>query len=337
MRHLNRRTINKVWCNMPRICQVVSIVGGVCACILTVSACSSTSSSATNSTTTVVTRDSPIFLVPNIHVGEIGWCVVEPNGYECLEGITRTPVISESWSRSEPPPVSRGYAITTSQVRTVSVAGRHVPTRSEETLPPGLRVVTVEAYGGRSQSESGNGRARRLHFVPFNARGEVVAERLTSREPGKFSVEAVSNPERPTTGACRIELAAPLTGLVAEAANVAVGVKPYRSAVSGAYASCANTLYQFGDKRLIVAIMLNASDPGATPGDLPGMRPLDGHPGFIETLGIEGEMVGRRLPGAWLVVSGRGVLTQRLKLLEDIRATLNLPEGPASGEGVPSG
>lgn len=313
------------------------LVGVVSACVLAVSACSSTGSSAMNPETTVVTRDIPIFLVPNIDAGEIGWCVAEPNGYSCLEGSVRTPVVAESWSRSSPPPVSRGYAVTTSQVTTVSVAGQRVPTRSEPALPHGLRVVTVEVRGGHSRSESSRRRAGAFHFRSFNARGEVIIERLTGSEPGKLPVEAVPDPEHPTSGACQIELAAPFAGLVAEAASVAVGVKPYRSAISGTFASCANTVYHLGEQRLVAAVMLSASDPGAMPRDLPGMRPLSGHAGIVQTPGIEGEMVGRRIPGAWLVVSGGTVLIQRLKLLEDLRATLDLPGGSVATGDTRSG
>jgi hypothetical protein len=54
------------------------------------------------------------------------------------------------------------------------------------------------------------------------------------------------------------------------------------------------------------------------------MQPLSGHPGISQAPGTEGEIVARRIPGAWLaVVKGQG-LAQRLTLLEHLSATVQL-------------
>jgi hypothetical protein len=302
------------------------LVGTISACVLAVSACSSTGSAATDPTAKVVIRDEPIRLVPDIDIGEVGWCVIDPRGYLCPYGFVRTPVIVTSWSRSGPPPVSEGYAVTTSQVVTVSVAGRRMPTRSESALPRGLRVVTVEVRGthGRPRSDSRSA-AGLLRFRPFNASGEAIIERLTRPEPFNLPVEAVPDPEHPGNGVCEIEIAAPLAGLVAETASVVREVKPYKSAISSTLAACANTHYRLDGQRDVAAVMIDASAPGTTPAYLPGMRPIKGRAGVFQTPGIEGQMVGRRIPGAWLFVSGGGVLLRRLNLLEHLRATFELP------------
>jgi hypothetical protein len=304
------------------------LVGAISACVLAVSACSSTGSAATDPTAKVVIRDEPVLLVPNIHTGEVGWCVIDPGGYLCPYGFVRTPVIVASWSRSSSPPVSEGYAVTTSQVVTVSVAGRRVPTRSESVLPRGLRVVTVEVDGtwGGSRSDSRTA-AGRLRFTPFNASGEAITERLTSGEPVNLPVETVPDPERPGNGACEIEITAPLAGLVTETASVVTEVKPYKSAISSTLAACANTQYRLDGRHIVAAVMIDASAPGATPAYLPGMRPIKGRAAVFQTPGVEGQMVGRRIPGAWLFISGGGALLRRLNLLEHLRATVRVPGG----------
>jgi hypothetical protein len=325
MRRQNPRITDRVRLRMVHL-RRFCLVGAIGVCVLAVSACASTGDAATDPTAKVVILDEPIRLVPNINTGEVGWCVTDPHGYSCPYGFVRTPVIIASWSRSSPPPVSEGYAVTTSQVVTVSIAGRRVPTRSESVLPRGLRIVTVEVRGtpGRSRSDSRSA-AGRLRFTPLNADGEAITELLTSPEPFNLPVEAVADPEHPGNVACEIEVAAPLAGLVAEAASVVREVKPFKSAISSTLAACANTQYRLNGRRVVAAVMISASDPGARPAYLPGMHPIKGHAGVFQTPGIEGQMVGRRISGAWLFVSGGGVLLQRLNLLEHIRAKFELP------------
>jgi hypothetical protein len=48
-----------------------------------------------------------------------------------------------------------------------------------------------------------------------------------------------------------------------------------------------------------------------------------GRPDVVEAPTVGGEMVGRRLDGAWLVVASKGV-DQRLRLLEHFRTTIRL-------------
>lgn len=293
----------------------------VSASLLAVSACSSTGSPATS----VVVRDVPVLFIPNIESGEVGWCVSEPNGYSCPDGPTRTPIIAESWNRSYPPPVAEGYVVTTSQVVAVSIEGRRMPTRRESTLPYGLRGIMVEIRGLRGESESTfTKKARRVRIIPYNARGKRIAERPTNSVPFKLPTESVVDAEHPRNGACRIEVARPLAGLAVEEANTVVKVKPYKSLISGTLASCANTRYRLSGQRLVAAIMLDASHPGSQPENLRTMRLLAGHTDVFQTPGIEGEMVAKRIPGAWLFVGGRGELQQRLILLEHLRARVHL-------------
>lgn len=287
-------------------------------CTFAVSACASQRGGPAAS---VVVRNDAILLVPNIEAGEVGWCVSEPSGYSCPDGPVRTPIIAESWSGESQPPVSEGYALTTGQVATVSIGGRRVRTRYESALPRGLRVVTVEVHGrfGSKLTPIGH-----LRFLPFDASGKAITERVSSREPFKLPTQPVSDPEHPSDRMCEIRVSAPLRGLAAEKADTVVAVKPYNAPIGNTLASCANTQYRLGGRRLKAAVMLNASYPGTAPGFLPGMRSLSGGAGVFEAPGVEGEMVGRRIRGAWLFVSGSGALEQRLAVLNHLSASVNL-------------
>jgi hypothetical protein len=78
---------------------------------------------------------------------------------------------------------------------------------------------------------------------------------------------------------------------------------------------CLDTVYVYQEEHhLTAAVLLNAADPGATPPPLPGMKPLQGHPGLFEAPGPSGEMAARRIPGAWLVV-GEGTYAGSFRTL----------------------
>ncbi len=302
-------------CPMLRLVFVILLVS----CVLGVAACSSSG----HPSASLVIRDKPISLVPDIEAGEVGWCVVTRNSVGCLDGPPREPIVSESWSRSDPPPVSEGSAITISSVRAVLIDGRRVPTRREGALPDGLRTVTVELQGPLSttfRKQVGNAR-----FAPLNVRGGRITERRISRELFKLPTESVPDPAHPAAGSCRIQVSGRLTEFVAESARVVTQLTPYKSVIRGTFSSCAKTTYRVRGQQIVAAVLLDAAHPGSTPAALPAMQSLQGHHEIFRAPGeFEGDMIARRIHGAWLVVSGPSGVQQRLALLEDLRATIHL-------------
>jgi hypothetical protein len=54
------------------------------------------------------------------------------------------------------------------------------------------------------------------------------------------------------------------------------------------------------------------------------MEPVPGHTDIYQAPGPEGELLGRRIAGAWLVVEKGQGLQQRLGFLEHLRVELEL-------------
>jgi hypothetical protein len=281
-------------------------------CVVGLSACSSAPSAA---------KDQGVLLVPRMDAGWAGWCL---DG--CVSGSSRPPVIAETWTSESPPTRTFGYALTTSQVLSVSIdGGSPIPTRAEAALPDGLRAVVIEIPGLNLET------AERLpRLTPLNASGETIPQAAGRPKPdyaGILGVEvptrSLTNPARPTSGACRIS-STHLAGLKIGGGSVITRVTSYSGLRGQGFISCASTSYSLDGWPILAGMFLNASHPGMTPPSLPAMQPLSGHPGIFQAPGTEGEMVARRIPGAWLaVVKGQG-LAQRLTLLEHLSATVHL-------------
>jgi hypothetical protein len=272
---------------------------------------------------------TPIRLVPDTQAGIAGWCVAELNGVVCQEERPHEPIIAGSWSSSSPPPVAEGYALTSSQVAAVSVnGGPRIPTRHEAALPDGLRVVAVTLHGVKRLRLSGATKRHRFRprFTPLNVQGKPIVKLATPHPrlvAAPLPTLSLRDPANPTTGVCRIETATSLAGLVPEGGSVLTQVRPNRELLGEAFLSCASTGYSLEGWSPVAAILLSASQPGATPPSLPAMQELPGHPGAFEAPGFNGGMVARRVPGAWLVVE-RAPLQQRLTLLEHLGAAVYL-------------
>jgi hypothetical protein len=302
-------------------------------CVMIASACASSSRASSSSTgldyKSITIDHASILLVPSIEAGSAGWCVTKPNGVVCPEGRPRGPVIVESWSSSNPPPVTAGYALTSNQAATVSIdGGQRIPTRSESALPDGLRAVAVEIHGWhRPQSSDATVHPRSVpRFIPMNVKGEVLQERIAPQLAllaTPLPTQSLPDAAHPTIGTCQIETALPLVGLVADGGSVLTQVRPRRGLLGEAFLSCASTSYSLDGWSPLAGVLLNASQPGAKPSLLPGMQSLSGHPGIFEAPSINGGMVARRVPGAWLVVE-RAPLQQRVTLLEDLRGRIHI-------------
>ncbi len=303
----------------PRVSRMF-LVQAVTVCVLVLTACASGHPSAA-----LVVRHDQIRLVPDIEAGEVGWCAVTLKGFTCPDGSTEAPIISESWTRSSPPPITQGYVVTTNQVRAVSINGGHpIATRSESTLPNEFRVVAVEVRD-RHGALGSNPRTIRPNVRLFDGRGRLISERRIRVGLFRLPTAVVPDPDHPTHGACRIEdQPVPIVGLVADEANVATQVIPDKDPLGKAFMSCANTKYHLGGQRLAAAVLLDASHPGLAPPRLPAMRPLAGSTAIVEAPGLEGEMAARRVSGGWLVVEGGNSVGQRVAVVRHLRASIHL-------------
>jgi hypothetical protein len=288
-----------------------------------------------------------VLLVPDVNAGWAGWCLVEGRSAGGCGGVRgRYPIIAESWTSGGPPPTTRGYAVVTAPVMTVSIrGGPPIATRRQATLPDTLRGVVMEIRG----AEFG-GSTPLPHFIPHDAKGKLFPEMAKASPPlrTQLPVRRLRDPAHPMTGvcpgramcssmpprrarnpvgACRIETGG-LAGVVADAGNVAMPVRPVQGLLPRAFLTCASTSYTLNNRPLLAGMLLDAAHPGSTPAPLPGMRLLPGYPGIIQAASSEGPIVGRRIRGAWLVVAkgdtGREGLRRRLTVLEHLRAAVRI-------------
>jgi hypothetical protein len=270
-------------------------------------------------------------LVPPLSAGSVGWCLAEMPDGGCAAGRSRPPVIAETWSATEHPSVAIGYAITTSEVHAISVRGNIVDTEAQPSLPSGLRAAVVELAGVNPERE------RLPRFAPLNASGETIFQapgrgREIARGvlASELATVPVPDPARPTTGPCQVRLTAGSShdGVTASAGNVVAEVKPSTGLIGEGYLACASTSYNYRGWRIVASLLLSAGNPAATPSPLPGAHKLRGDVGLFlapgqEGTGVERELLARRVPGAWLVLSG-AKLRQRLAVLAHLKAIVDL-------------
>jgi hypothetical protein len=82
-----------------------------------------------------------------------------------------------------------------------------------------------------------------------------------------------------------------------------------------------DTEYSLGHSSLDAGVLLDATAPAqAAPVSLPGEAPVHRHPGLYSAPGWNGQLLGRRVGNAWLVVEGGAGLQQRIALLSHLRA-----------------
>lgn len=295
----------------------------VAASLLAASSCSHASVPARNLAghALQVARPEEVRLVPSLEAGWAGWCMTRDgetsSTSSCFYTRSRSPIVAESWRGGGPPPVANGVALTTSKVVAVSLEGRSpLLTHPEPALPGGLRAVVVEIRGKESPFP---------RFRPLDARGEPMP---VSAQPGpalgiEMPSRALASAESPTRGSCRIR-AAYLRGLTVTGGRVLSSIGATRRLLGRAFLTCASTEYDLDNWPLRAAVLLDAALPQGTPSAIPAMRPVQGHTGIFRAPGPEGELLGRRLPHAWLVVASGHGMQQRLTLLEHLRARVQL-------------
>jgi hypothetical protein len=242
------------------------------ACLLIASSCSSSS--------TPTGKNEAVLLLPPDNAGWAGWCASTSSKLIIGCGAyvrSRPPIIAESWSAEgeKSNAVIRGFALTTDRVTSVAIKGKgSISTRTESTLPPGLRSVVVEIHGeGPAAGESFP------RFTPLNSKGVAIPE---SAQPGKPLVTWTKtiglDPAHPSIGVCRIE-AEPLTGLTIEWGSVIAQAGSYHGDFLGqAFQACATTACNLDGWPIVATVLLSASNPRSPSGPLPGALSAQGTP-----------------------------------------------------------
>jgi hypothetical protein len=287
-------------------------------CSVCLFACSPCGSSA-GSTLAWRATSTQVQLLPELTGGVAGWCITDAPGMGCPVSETfRGPIVAESWLGYGPPVRTEGFALTTGDVAAVSVeGGPAIPTRGAPELPGGLREVVVRAPGRIVGAFP--------HFTALDAAGRTlmgagkagVPTSVTS--PGK----PWARPQREPRGICELK-STRLGGLVATAGFVVSRAVPFTGVGGRSFLSCASNSYTFDGWPLVGSVLVDGARPTAPPAALPGMKSIPHSRGLFDAVGANGTMVARRIPGAWLVVSGGRAEQQRLAVVAHLRATLHL-------------
>jgi hypothetical protein len=229
-------------------------------------------------------------------------------------------------------------------------------TRPEPRLPDGYRVAVgfpqVE-HGGSPQAIgafnpvalAANGRelaTRRLPGgTPWVPDPTVSWQRspqvglhtlfMIPRSAGRARGQRVLVRRSPPEGPCAID-SSRLHGAQQQLGNVVLRVLPVPQVIGRAYLSCIDTEITDRGWAVDVALLLDAHHPGTWPAPLPGATPVAGHPGVVNAQsGIFGDITGRRVGDAWLVVDSSSrlalrtsALAQRLAVLDALRTCVKL-------------
>lgn len=288
-----------------------------------------------------------VVLVPLLKAGSVGWCAMERVTGNCGESTGHLPILVESLSESsgtggsdiERGVTLEGMVVATPRVAAVAVEKLRIlrdPLRvvgrerwsaagtfalhKEPGLPNGLRATVVAIKYKRPA-----GQRILVRFLPLNANGKQIPQtRATVPLSEMRPVKSVSDAARPASGVCRIYMK-PMNGVFAFGAEVIDSVTPEPGFISHAFITCASTIYKIGGWRVEAAVLLDAANPGATPVALPLMKSLPGHSGVVEAWPENNvPVLARRVPHAWLVVTEGRDMSERLRVLEHLSASVHL-------------
>jgi hypothetical protein len=291
-------------------------------------------------------------LLPVLHGGSVAWCLTVAAGAGCpIPSLKSGPIIAEHWAvgggvevisgRSAPKrrgvgPQAEGFALTTDEVVSVAVAGSNpIPTLHTRGLRRGLRTVALKirgAWAPEVEMPSLFGWSRRAKSHPdfrtlrhWTARVNPSPRRVQKRSspPTNWQGERGADQASAPVGVPCALKSKGLPGIVATGGFVATQLDPASGFIGKPFMSCASNLYRTGGWVLVGAILLDAVKPGATPGPLSAMTPLQGHPGIVRAPVAEGPALARRVAGAWIVVARGKSPGQRLDLLEHLRAAIS--------------
>ncbi len=154
---------------------------------------------------------------------------------------------------------------------------------------------------------------------------------MIPRDAGRARGQRVLVRRSPPTGTCAID-SSRLHDARQQLGNVVLRVRPVPQVIGRAYLSCIDTEITDRGWAVDVALLLDAHHPGTLPAPLPGATPVAGHPGVVnEQSGIFGDITGRRVGDAWLVVESSNrlalrtsALPQRLAVLDALRTCVRL-------------
>jgi hypothetical protein len=264
----------------------------------------------------LVSRDWRIALVADTEMGSAGWCVVAALGAETERGCSSepltVPIVTRAWSTSSPPLKTQAYAVTTYVVKKVAIDGDQIiPTRTEDGLPYGFRMVGVEVDGAKQA----------VTFAPLDAAGEQIPDGATDRYLSVSGLSAGSAANGHT--ACEIGSEGLGPGLLVTEAKALTRVSAVRKLLKGALLPCATTSLSMGGTRMRATVLVSAEHPGSVPGRLPAMEALPEDRAIARVPGLEGEMLAVRARQSWLVVAG-GTFRKRLTLIKALSAKTNL-------------
>jgi hypothetical protein len=190
----------------------------------------------------------------------------------------------------------------------------------------GLRYVVVEIRSRKLEIEDNKSYP---HFTPLNAKGRAIRRLSKSEVPLGFRVPTREwkQPGHAPSGICELR-AEKWPGLSARWGAVVTEVqRSYSGLLGRPFLSCASTEYFHEEQPVEAGILLDASHPGTEPPALPAMKAVPDHPGIFQAQGEsgEGQMLGRRVHYAWLVVEeGGSTFEERLALLEHVRVTVRV-------------
>jgi hypothetical protein len=250
-------------------------------------------------------------LVPALHAGMVGWCAVlrgsAASSARCpvspLEGPS---VLYEAWEGG--PSATRGYALTAGDVSAVTVNGAHIAVATQPvgglTVSLGAAVVTIPAPYPSIWPDEIDGVVGGFVGSPHSGWGAPsLSPSLT------LATTSWQAPQAPPAAPCEIR-----------AGRVVPLVTPLAHIAGGGLLSCADSEYSLAGSTLDAAILLDAAEPGVTPVALPNAMPVHRHPGLYSAPGWNGEILGRRIGGAWLLVEGGASAIQRERVLAHLRA-----------------
>jgi hypothetical protein len=131
------------------------------------------------------------------------------------------------------------------------------------------------------------------------------ATRVCTTRPANMAQPRASPP-----GVCTISVTE-LPGVSSRRGSLATRIRSYPELIGRAFLSCIDVGYHVfipggGETDVTATVLLNAAHPGATPAPLPDMKPLHGHSAIFVAPSSGGEMVARRIPGAWVVAEEAG-------------------------------
>jgi hypothetical protein len=274
----------------------------------------------------VAAPEADATLTPGLEGGWVGWCLTIRVG---AHHATRCPVAPrldgigyESWEAGGSGTL--GVALTSSSLEGVAV---NEASTAEPTVP-------VEGVAGVSAALVEIPEPFPARSKWFDAFAAVVHGIRSSDQRGLIGPEEDYSaslpasewraPQQPAPGECSLRVAH-LAGMIPRFGHVVANVTPTRGIAGDGFASCIDAEYSYAGSSLDAAVLLDAGQPGlVAPVRLPGATRVPHHPGLFSAAGWNGQILGRRIANAWLLVEGGASLRQRIRVLSHLRASVRL-------------